>query len=115
MNATQVRYARERAASIKRELEHKLSAERFPQARLTDKQKIAALKAGEFTVDKSKNGRPWASQIVFDGEPQGLSDEAYNASLKKVRDAYTRVIDELVLGDNEAALALLKVFASTLD
>lgn len=107
MNQTQLKYARERAASIKRRREEKLN-ESYNGSKMTNDKKAEAVKSGRFEVIGA--GYHWYDRIVFLDDVRGMTEDAYKKAFGDLKVEYDKLIDELVLGDNEQALALLKAF-----
>lgn len=114
MNQTQVKYARERAASIyKRRCADLTKKHTVEAVILTTDEKLKALKAGAFTVKPAKDRRSnysWSENVIFAGEIKGGLDDKYEMAKAQLDAAFTRLNDELVLGDNEQALRLLEAF-----
>lgn len=117
MRKDQVAYATQRADSIlqqkKYELERKYTT---PSKSLTDDQKAVAMAEGRFTVDLANVGYGryscgWANAVSFPEEYGSKFDaEAFRAEYKPFLDAYNKLLDELMLGDNAKALELLREF-----
>jgi len=132
MNQTQVKYARQRAQEIfndkKAALKGKFSA---PGKTLTLPEKLAALQAGEFTIVepipmtvrdsyagvviyddyRHNNKSALESRIKFNAETAPTYDtKGEEAAHKALKSAYLALTDELMLGDNQEALKLLKAF-----
>lgn len=113
MNATQVKYARQRADTI---LADKLAALRksssIPEL-LTPKKITAALRAGRFSVvtTPTKSGYSIRDYVKFDDE---ASIDQAKAALREreaaLRAAHGKLTDALVLGDASEALVLLSQF-----
>lgn len=117
MRKDQVAYAAVRADTIlqdkKRELDRKYTT---PAKSLTDDEKAVAMAEGRFTVDLSKVGYGryscgWANAVTFPEEYGSTFDvEGHRREYKPLLDAYNRLLDELMLGDNAKALELLREF-----
>ncbi len=87
---------------------------------LTNRQFIAGIKAGTIKPAKDEHlDREMYSQSIFD-----LSEHSHNGKLdtenpvyiakaKALRDAHTRVMDEIMLGDCKQALHAIEQFART--
>lgn len=112
MNSQQLKYARARADAIlskrTKAIREKWAAK---EKRLTPAEKLAALKAGEFTIKKHASGidRYWEDYVVFTKEIE--TDAAgMNAELATLNVEFTKLMDELMLGDQEVALKALKAF-----
>lgn len=115
MNQTQLKYARDRAAKILARRKETLEASfTVPAVELSCAERLEALKAGKFKVDAKQlnNARHWWHQAVtFTAErPKKYDKKGHEAALAVLQKSYEKLIDELVLGDNEQALALLKAF-----
>lgn len=110
MNQSQIKYARERAEKIKRSLLSK-NAEKFKAKQLSDEERVKALKEGRFEVIAKKGSRLiYVSEVIrFEGETpeDGKGREKGAAAIEA---AYVKLMDELVLGDAEEALAQLRGF-----
>lgn len=112
MNSQQLKYARARADAI---LSKRTKAIREKWAskekRLTSAEKLAALKAGEFTIKKhtSEVDRYWWDYVIFTKEID-TDMVGMNTELATLHDEFTKLMDELMLGDQEAALKALKAF-----
>lgn len=135
MNQTQVKYARQRAQEIfndkKAALKGKFSS---PGKTLTLTQKLNALEAGEFTIVEPASAQntanlssvylevysayPYRSnkseleqRIRFNAETAPTYDtKAEDEAHKALKSTYLALTDELMLGDNQEALKLLKAF-----
>lgn len=115
MNQTQLKYARNRAEDIfitkRKEIEKRNTTD---AVNLTDAEKLQAIRDGEFKVDSSyKKGHylSWHNGIIFTQEKRKIrNQEKINKETEILEQKYRNLTDELVLGDNEAALELLKAF-----
>lgn len=114
MNQTQLKYARERAAKTftarKAALEKKFTT---PAVKLTSIEKLEALKAGKFKIDTKTDQLRygWDHGVTFPAEkPRKFDQKGFDEALAALTERYDALVGELVLGDNEAALALLKAF-----
>jgi hypothetical protein len=113
MNATQLKYARQRAEAIRNarlaDLRKKHTTDSIS---LTLEQRLDALRSGAFTVNPSKvRYDHWYNAVEFMGErDHAFNQEAFDAEKVELEEAYRKLEDELVLGDNDTALALLKEF-----
>lgn len=109
MNATQMKYAKERANEIYRNRQRAIE-DKYRAKQLTTEQYLDALEAGRFKIDRTKaNDRwNWTTAVIFiDVEPD---KGARQKEIDELAEVYRNLIDELVLGDNEEALKLLKNF-----
>lgn len=108
LTATQTKYARERVEAITRRKQEKLDEVYNGQNKLDNEQKIALLRDGNFTVNNYSYR--WYDRIEFPSAVPTITLEEYNeakADLKRRKDI---IIDQLVLGDAEGALASIKAF-----
>jgi hypothetical protein len=114
MNQTQVKYARARAAAILTARKAAVTEKHTtPAVRLSNDQKRLAIDVGAFrwNADKQEAHHNWYSGIVFDVErPAYVDQKAIDEEHGQLIEAYRKLEDELVLGDNDAALALLRAF-----
>lgn len=115
MRKDQIEYVRSRAATIFDNKQYELK-KKFTtySVSLSDAEKIKALQDGRFTVDTSEPTSwrtEWYHRISFNDERREVTDyEAYNKAIKPIQEAYTKLVDELMIGDNTQALALLREF-----
>jgi uncharacterized protein YaaR (DUF327 family) len=117
MNNEQMKYIKQRASEIKSQKLNEIK-EKFTDkgVSLTLEQKLQALKDGKFTVttpptENIKYGILWYSFISFNGEKSGKTDtEGLNKAKAEINQKFTKLMDELMLGDSEEALRLLKAF-----
>ena len=115
MNQTQVKYARQRAQEIysdkRKDLEDR---HRTNGVQLDIKQRLKAVADGEITIAEpsaSQGPHQWSYQISFNAEKQPSFDkDTYEAEAKKLKTSFNALLDELLLGDNQEALKLLKAF-----
>ena len=113
MNQAQLKYARQRAEKIyvqkRQEIENAYTDEAVTLSTL---EKVEAIKAGRIEVsDTGRSGHYWAYDIKFlDERPRVLHQEHAQPELDTLKKNYAKLMDELMLGDNEEALALLKAF-----
>jgi len=114
MNQAQLKYARERAEKLFRDRLLSLKVKHTVVAvALSTNEKYEALKTGAFTIDKAANrsGWNWADAVKFKGESAGyINTDKLDADVAKLTSTYRNLTDELILGDNEKALELLKAF-----
>jgi hypothetical protein len=116
VNQSQIRYSRERAKAIFERRERQLrEAHTVEPKLLTTEQKLKSLKAGQFSVSRTPYGGTynpsWYQFVVFPDEIKGgLNQPAFDKAKAALDAAYTKLNDELVLGDNELALKLLADF-----
>jgi hypothetical protein len=112
MNQTQVKYARARAeATFKARTAAIKAKHTTPAITLTKAEKLEALRTGQFTIDPDQSRYSWADAVVFTAARDETIDQAaLDAEQALLAAAYRKLEDELVLGDNEQALALLRAF-----
>lgn len=109
MNQQQLKYARERAARIKRHRAKALvDAYASPKPTLSHDQRVQALMAGRFTVTADVTAR-WEDRVEFldDVKPDWPKYHELTAALDREHDA---LLDILILGGSAEALRLLKNF-----
>jgi hypothetical protein len=112
MNQSQLKFARARAETIlKRRLEALQTRLTTPAVSLSDEEKLTALEAGAFRICPATRYRSWYNRVKFTGEYGGLDAEAYALGEKDLRAQFAKLEEELVLGDNTAALEALRAFA----
>lgn len=117
MNATQIKYARERAQGIYKVRKGAIEAKyTLPAVTLTASEKQSALHLGNFTtkdLGEDHRGLYYISDLVkFRAEkPEKVDCVAITLETTALDAAYQRLTDQLVLGDSEAALAMLEAFA----
>lgn len=112
MNATQLKYAKERAQQLYNTKSRQIN-EKYTVTPLTTEEALAALEAGEFTL-KEPSGyykNSWYNYVSFNKAPTP-DKKAQDKEQNELKEQYTRLLDELVLGDNQQALELLKAFES---
>lgn len=106
MNQTQIKYARQRLEKIYGEKRRAIEA-RYKQTGWSFEQLIDFLKAGDFTVTGDRGY--WAYNIKFP-DPEQPDLEAKKAEFEKLDKAFERTMDELIIGDSDLALELIKSF-----
>lgn len=112
MNQQQLKYAQKRAEEI---FERRLAALKkslvVKEVNLSFEEQIKALKAGEFSVVVPKDSwrRSISECIKFHGE-KASDTSAFDKASSKLHKEYRRLLDELVLGDNDIALSMLQKF-----
>ena len=115
MNQTQVKYAKTRLEELLKQKQASLK-EKFTTkgVSLSPNEKVEALKKGRFSVkDEQVRNWNWYGLIDF-GETHDVFDnvgyrDAEDVLLKKFRS----IMDELIIGDNDIALVLIKEFETT--
>lgn len=115
MNQTQSKYAQNRLIRLNNEKSAEITKKyTVPAVSLTVEEKIIAIKNGDYTVTPQSGYREDSldARLRFQGNKASyITDEGVQA-LKDLTKAYNTAMDELVLGDEVAALALLKAFES---
>jgi len=115
MNQQQLKYAKQRVDDLysakKTALRNKFT---IPGVCLTEDEKLEALRKGEYEVTPAIQGygdRSWHYRIHFPQERPTVVDKvAVDAAEKELKATYRKLMDELMLGDNEQALQLIKEF-----
>ena len=116
MRQDQIKYVTARAESIYNERLHVLRRKyTTPAKSFSNKEKAQALADGRFTVDiervsDDRYSGGWSSGVSFPEEHDSKLDEKYYVEANKVRDQFNKLMDELMVGDNTQALALLRTF-----
>ena len=117
MNASKMKFAKERLNKIFREKSQAMATQfKAREVTLTPKQKLEALKGGDVVFRKASD----MGSGYYISDFLSFSAEAGNETIKVEKEKalaeltaeYDRVLDELMLGDEEEALELLKAFAS---
>ncbi|WP_066803268.1 hypothetical protein [Sphingomonas asaccharolytica] len=114
MNQAQLKYARARAERVFRDRKDAIVAKHTtPAVRLSTGEQLDALRAGAFKIDK-KAGQlryGWEYGVTFTAErDQKVNQPEIDRETAELTEAYRKLEDELVLGDNEQALVLLRAF-----
>jgi len=120
MNQTQLKYARKRAEdAFNAKLKAVTEKHTTPAQTLTDAEKIEALKRGAFTVnpvveDNSKYGwkRNWWQYLDFGETFASINAVARDKESAEISVKFHALMDELILGDDDKAIALLREFES---
>ena len=119
MNQTQRTYAVAELKRISRSADTCLRDKHTsPEVRLTTEQRIVEFKAGNYTFDEEKFRNStycyadFRDCIIFDAESKEIFDgDAYEKQAEPLRKAYREAEHEVMLGDNEKALALITKFS----
>ena len=123
MNATQMKYAKERAAEIYRAAKIAVTkAHTAPDTAYSPAKRCLMLKAGQFKLhakndDARTTGATWVSMldsyISFNGESHNgvPHPKALKAALEKLDVAYRVLLDTLMLGEASDAIKSLDAFA----
>jgi hypothetical protein len=106
MTPTQLKYAMSRVDAA---LNDKLADlnERF-RSKFGEKEKLAALKRGAFTINKKATST--SDAIVYPEAPPEMDREEFKAKERQLRSEASRVKDELILGNEQEALKLIREF-----
>ena len=108
MRQDQIKYARERLAAIYKERLNRLSSLIKPAKHLSIQEMCDALENGAFTLDRLASHINYA--IKFNAAtPEDRTE--YQREIEKLRAKYEAICDELLLGDAEKALSLIKKFS----
>lgn len=114
MSKQQTDYAMRRAREIflirGRELDASFA---IKPVTLSLSQKLAALKGGRFKIVGSVEEHSYGSvrdYIKFDGEVEAGFKHGHKPAKDKLEATYSKLCDELVLGDESEALKLLRKF-----
>jgi len=115
MNQTQIKYARQRAEAIFSDKSKALEIKHNTKGvSLTIKERLDALMDGDFSIKEPSDyqgAHQWHYQVVFDAEKPAVFDrDSYEKDHKELKTAFNALMDELMLGDNQEALKLLKAF-----
>ena len=118
MRKDQIEYVRNRADSIFETKKRAIKRGFEKSGRtLNNEEKITALSKGKFTVDTSPPSswrNEWYNRVEFTEEKEPTFDqEGYKEAVKPIHEAYTKLIDELMIGDNTQALELLRAFETS--
>jgi hypothetical protein len=113
LNATQIKYARERAERIFND-RRKVITEKHTTVAVTLSlaARMEALRCHRFEVKTPNRNSYYLNDFVkFDDEiEQSTNQKAIDKDVKKLTATYDALIDQLVLGDAEDALRMLKDF-----
>lgn len=109
MNQSQLKYARMRAEALLKQKEVELT-EKYttPAKSLTDQEKIDAVLSGQFTIRTDKGW--WYTRIDFGEQMKTIDIDKRDPELKKLRESFTKLMDEMILGDDDLALEMLREF-----
>lgn len=115
MNQQQRVYAKKRLSDIRdkkfAEIKKNNTVE---EKRLTDKQRVAALRAGRFKIKPLEGVRRamWINDVIdFDAESEGsINRDVIQKQQEAVDKKYFKILDQLMLGDGELALEMIKDF-----
>lgn len=116
MNQTQSKYAQNRLIRLNNDKAKQITEKYTVKAiTLSAEEKIIAIKNNKFTL-KDSNGwhdNQLDNRLKFQDEKSSYISDAGIKALKDLTTAYNKAMDELVLGDEVVALALLRSFEST--
>lgn len=109
MNQSQLKYARNRAEELLKAKESAITKKYTTEAiSLSNDEKIEAILTGSFEVNKGDGW--WYNRINFSETPRKIDTDKRNLEVNKLRAHFTKIMDELVLGDNIEALKMLQEF-----
>lgn len=109
MNQSQIKYTRGRAETIYRAKQQEIS-NKYKTPAVSAEERLEQLKRGEFSIDPSKvKYSYWYYGIIFNDENKD-NDRKKEEELKALEASYRSLLDELILGDNQQALEMLKQF-----
>lgn len=112
MNATQMKYLRERAISIRKDKEAKIR-KKYRGVYLDDAAKARAFKAGRYTLVAKPPKRIYYASDILKFDDEILPDEkARDREMDELGREFTRLIDRIVLGDETQAVEMLEAFAA---
>lgn len=120
MNKQQLTYAMERLDNVYREKRHAIHNECTTKGKVVTVDALVGLiKSGKLKVKTSGSrviDRYIDISTVFNLEPfqseDELDKEKHDSRIKKLDDEFTKIKDELVIGDSDKAMELLKRFTS---
>jgi len=115
MTQAQVKYARQRAEQVYADKKSTLRQEfQDKGVMLNIEDRLRAIVDGEFTVTETQEhegAHSWYYHIKFNAERNPVFDnDGYTAAEKELRTLFIKLTDELMLGDNQEALKLIKEF-----
>lgn len=116
MNQQQKKYAQSRVSAIYERRQHDLrKLHTTPAVRLTSTERATAIRAGKAKllpeVKRISNYDDVIDVFVFDGERAEKIDNAkLEKALAELKTEFNNVMDELMLGDAEEAIKLIKAF-----
>lgn len=117
MNQTQLKYARSRAEAAFNRLKTKLRDDyTVPAVTLNNEDRRKALNSRKFKVRPAVLNRGWeiTDYIEFTEESAGSFDkDGHDVALKQLKAQYEDLMDQLILGDHQEALKLLRAFEGT--
>tara|TARA_R110000803_G_scaffold8609_3_gene27589 strand:+ start:38 stop:394 length:357 start_codon:yes stop_codon:yes gene_type:complete len=114
MNQRQIKYAEQRLSDVykSRKAQIEGSCTKLGNT-LSNTETLKALKVGDFKV-RSKivgYGNTLGSYITFNQEyPEKFDKEKCTKQIRALDKEYTKIKDELILGDNQEALQMIKNF-----
>ncbi len=115
MNQQQRKYALERVTNITNEIVSKIRQKYTePSIRLTFKEKLNALRDGEFEVTNNTYSYPdnISTYLIFTAEKDGNYDkELADSEIFSILKEASVIKDQIMLGEEEEALRLLTAFA----
>lgn len=111
MNASQMKYVKERARKIYNDKVNQIK-EKFNLKEMPLNEKLNALREGNFKVLKQPDGNQYGllAYIAFTDDKYKNNKAEREKDMAKLEKDYSILMDELILGDNEKALELLRNF-----
>lgn len=125
MNQQQVKYTLKRLSEIRHKKINDLRTNHTTEAvYLSNEEKARLLKEGKVTLWKTKISNVplnshekiynWTDTVVFPKEVKKSFDRnAFDEESSKVHQEYNKIVDELVLGNSEQALEMIKGFENS--
>lgn len=111
MNQSKIKYLRGRVEEIYKERANSVTAE-YRKKALTNDEKFELLKAGKFSI-RSQPVNPYDRSLETFIEFEGIEEpnlEERDTRLKELSATKTKLLDEIIMGDETEALALLRGF-----
>lgn len=113
MNRDQIKYVTERAQSMYNSKRQSLIKQfTTPAVTLTDFEKLEALRDGSFSIKENAGRFYYLNDVIeFPQERlQVIDSEGLDKASTQLSKVYNKLMDELMLGDSEQALQMLKEF-----
>jgi hypothetical protein len=112
VNGTQLKYARERATAIYSKRRTAVN-DKYKITPMTCGERLQALENGRFSINNrgrdDQNSHYWYQYVVFSDMSQ-QDTVRLDKELEELRLGYQNLLDQLILGDADEALELLKAF-----
>lgn len=113
MNQQQIRYVKSRAEEMYKGKQRQLNDKfRVKAVTLTHEQMHKALKSGDFKIKPYNTGAYYVRDFIsFPQEtPEAFDREGFEKALTSLQKSFNTLMDEIMIGDNEKAIKLLKEF-----